>query len=162
MRAYVYLVLASQIKARSSIVVNSVPVVDAQQVFKSTFKALINEDYSIAIDIERYRGMLEHALSKVDFAVGIGIYILPSNLNLNNGKTKGYNNKILVSKTDMKIGSSRDINKDHKKLTLGTPRKAVIPTAQQDLKMLNEKHNDEKLAITLLIVGSALIAYHFW
>ena len=62
----------------------------------------------------------------------------------------------------MKIGSSRDINKDHKKLTLGTPRKAVIPTAQHDLKMLNEKHNDEKLAIALLIVGSALIAYHFW
>ena len=57
-RAYVYLVLASQIKARSSIVVNSVPAVDAQQVFKSTFKALINEDYSIAIDIERYQGVL--------------------------------------------------------------------------------------------------------
>ena len=61
--------------------------------------------------------MLEHALSKVDFSVGIGIYMLPSDLNLNIGKTKGYNNKILVSNTGMKIGSNRDINKDHKKLT---------------------------------------------
>ena len=161
MRAYVYSVLTSQVQARSSIVGNSVPAVDAQQVLKSTFRALINEDYSIAIDIERYQGVLEHALSKVDFSVGIGIYMLPSNLNLNIGKTKGYNNKILVSNTDMKIGSNRDINKDHKKLPLDVS-KIVIPTARHDLKMLTEKHNDEKLAITFLIVGAGLIAYHFW
>ena len=66
MRAYVYLVLTSQANARSSIVGNSAPALDAQQFFKSTFKALINGDYSIAIDIERYQGVLEHALSKVD------------------------------------------------------------------------------------------------
>ena len=46
---------------------NSAPAVDAQQVFKGTFKAFINEDYSIGIDTERYQGVLEHALSKVDF-----------------------------------------------------------------------------------------------
>ena len=45
--------------------------------------------------------MLEHALSKVDFSVGTGIYMLPSDLNLNIGKTKRYNNKIVVSNTDM-------------------------------------------------------------
>ena len=67
------------------------------------FKALINEDYSIDIDIKRYQGLLEHALSKVDFSVGIGIYMLPSNLNLGIGKTKGYNGKILVSNTGMKL-----------------------------------------------------------
>ena len=112
---------------------------DAQQDFKSTFKALINEDYSIGIDIERYQGALEHALSKVHFLVDMGTYMLPSNLNLNIGKTKGYNNKILVSSTDMKIGSNRDINKNHKKL---------LDTSK------------EKLVLTLLIVGTGLIAYH--
>ena len=65
------------------------PAVDSQQVFKSTFKALINEEYSIDIDIERYQGVLEHALSKVDFSVGIGIYMLTTNLILSIGKTKG-------------------------------------------------------------------------
>ena len=131
MRAYVYLVLTSQVQARSSIVGNSAPAVDAQQALKGIFKGLINEDYSIGIDIERYQGVLEHALSKVDFSVGIGIYMLPSNLNLSIGKTKGYNNKILVSNTDMKIGSNRDINRDHKKLTLpDVPNKIVIPAAQ--------------------------------
>ena len=71
-RAYVYLVLTSQVQARSSIVDNSAPAVDAQQALKGMFKALINEDYSIGIDIERYQGVLEHALSKVDFSVAIG------------------------------------------------------------------------------------------
>ena len=81
------------------------------------FKALINEDYSIGVDIELYQGVLKHALSKVDFSIGIDIYMLPSDLNLNIGKTKGYNNKTLVNNTDMKVGSNRDINRDHKKLT---------------------------------------------
>ena len=108
---------------------NSAPAVDAQQVFNSAFKALINEDYSIVIDIRRYQGVLEHALSKVDFSVGIGIYMLPSDLNLNIEKTKGYNNKILVSNTDMKIGSDRDINKDHEKLPRDMPKKTAIPMA---------------------------------
>ena len=47
--------------------------------------------------------------------------MLPSNLNLNIGKTMGYNNKTLVSNTGMKIGSIRDINKDHKKLPVVKP-----------------------------------------
>ena len=42
----------------------------------------------------------------------------------------------------------------------------MIPAVQHDpphsLRMLTKKHNDEKLAITLLIVGVGLIAYHFW
>ena len=88
---------------------------DAQKALKGMFKALINKDYSIGIDIERYQGVLEHALSKVDFSLGIAIYMVPSNLNLSIGKTKGYNSKILVSNTDMKIGSNRDTNRDHKK-----------------------------------------------
>ena len=73
-RVYVYLVLTSQVQARSSLVGNLAPVVDAQKVFKGMSKALINEDYSIGIDIERYQEVLEHALSKVDFSVGRHIH----------------------------------------------------------------------------------------
>ena len=79
-RACICLVLTSQVKARSSIIANSTSAVDALQVFKSNFKALISEDYSIGINIERYQGVLEYALSKVDFSVGTGIYMLPSDL----------------------------------------------------------------------------------
>ena len=145
---------------------------DAQQALKGMFKALINAEYSIGIDIERYQGVLEHALSKVDFSVSISIYMFPSNLNLSTGKTKGYNKKVLVSNANMKIGSNRDINRNHKKMTPSdVPKNTVIPTSRHDpvgttilhnLKMLTEKYNDKKLAITLLIVGTGLIAYHFW
>ena len=86
MRAYINLVLTSQVQARSTIVGNSTPEVDAQQVFKSTFKALINEDYSVGIDIERYQGVLEHALPKVDFSVGTGIYIASKQIKFKRGK----------------------------------------------------------------------------
>ena len=96
--------------------------------------------------------MLKHAYPKVDFSVGTGIYMLPSNLNFSIGKPKGYSNKILVSNTDMKIGSNRDINKDRKKFPV-TPHLPVIPAVHQDavgvtklynLKMLTKKRNDEK------------------
>ena len=115
--------------------------------------------------------MLEHALSEVYFSVGVGIYMLPSNLNLINGKMKGYNNKILVGNTDMKIGSNRDIIRDRKKLTPpGMPKTMISAdrhepaeiTILHNLKILTEWHNDEKLAITLFSVGAGLIAYHIW
>ena len=103
-KAYVYLLLTSQVQTKSNIFGNSAFAVEVQKVFKGTFKTLINEGYSIDIDIERYHGVLEHALSKVDFSIGIGICMLTSNLNLNIGRTKGYNNKMLVRNTGMKIG----------------------------------------------------------
>ena len=61
-RAYVYLVRSSQVQARSTIVGNSAPAMDAQRVLKGMFKAMIGEDYSIGIDIEKSQGVLEHAL----------------------------------------------------------------------------------------------------
>ena len=72
---------------------------------------MINEDYSINVDIDRYQSVLGNALSNVDFSIGTGIYLLPNNLNLNIGKASGYNNKTLISNIDMKIGSNRNINK---------------------------------------------------
>ena len=89
--AYVYLVLSSQVKARSTIAGNLILAVDAQKVFKDMFNDLIRGDLSI--DAEKYQRVLEHALSKVDFSVGVGIYMLPSNLNLNIGKKKDITTK---------------------------------------------------------------------
>ena len=67
----------------------------------------------------------------------------------------------------MKIGSNKDINRYHKKLIPSDePKKIVIPAVQHDpphnLKMITKKHNDEKLALEILIVGAGLLAYHFW
>ena len=104
----------------------------------------------------RYQGVLEYALPQVDLSVGTGIYMLPRNLNLGMGKMKRYKNKTLLSNIDTKIVSNKDTNKDHKKLSLPDDDvpKIVIPVARHDNpKMFAEKHNDEKLVITLLSVG---------
>ena len=55
------------------------------------------------------------------------------------------------------------MNKDNKKLPVTPPddtSKKLIPMVQHDVKMLIEKHNDEKLALSVLIMGAGLIAYH--
>ena len=70
----------------STIAGNSAPAIDSQKVFKDTFNDLIRGDLSI--NTKKYQGVLENALSKVDFSVGVGIYMLPRNLNLNIGKKK--------------------------------------------------------------------------
>ena len=44
---YIYLVVSSQVKARSTIAGNSAPAVDAQKVFKDTFNELIRGALSI-------------------------------------------------------------------------------------------------------------------
>ena len=65
---------------------------DSHQVFNITFTALITEDYFFGDDVDKYQSLLDHALSKVYFSIGTGIYMVPSNLNLNIGKTAHYGN----------------------------------------------------------------------
>ena len=63
----------------------------------------------------------------------------------------------------MKIGSNRDINRDRKKLPV-VPKTDISVgrhdpvgvTRPHNLRMLTEKQNAEKVAITILI------AYHYW
>ena len=95
-----------------------------------------------------------------------------SNLNLNIRKTAGHNNKILVSNAGMKIGSNKEINKFFLKLLMilqepnreedNIPKIDVHAVQHYSSKMFVKKHNDEKLVITRLIVGTGIIAYHFW
>ena len=68
----------------------------------------------------------------------------------------------------MKIGPNIEINK---RVKVGDVKHDVLdkqpvkehPMAQDDnSRTLTEKHNDEKLANTFLIVRAGLIAYHFW
>ena len=47
--------------------------------------------------------------------IGEFIYMLPSNMNLQIGKVKDYNNKILISSPSFKIGTNLKINLDGEK-----------------------------------------------
>lgn len=58
--------IITQLQGRSSVVGNSASAVNAQYICKSTFKALINGNYSTVdiVDIEKYQTSLEQALYK--------------------------------------------------------------------------------------------------
>ena len=114
--------------------------------------------------------------------------MLSGNSNLDIGKTAGYNNKVLISNLNMKIGSSRKYyqtriyhQKSSQSQSAVTQLEAYAATGVRLVKssdksikyaesilpignqtMLAEKQNNEKLAIVLLIVETELIAYHFW
>ena len=71
-------------------------------------------DVNIPEDIRRFQKTLQYARSKVDYAIGEFIYMLPSDMNLRIGNVKNYNNKILISSPSFKIGTNLKINLDDK------------------------------------------------
>ena len=122
-RAYVYLSLTSQVQARLKTVGKTANALDAQNIYMNSFEELLKSDYSIADDIARYQGVLEHAMSKVDFSVGGGIYMLPSNMNLNINKTQGFNNNILIAESSYKLGLNNRVNAMAKQKTATKTKK---------------------------------------
>ena len=58
---------------------------------------------------------MQYAGSKADYVIGEFIYMLPSDMNLWIGKIKNYNNKILVSSSNLKISTDLKINFDDDK-----------------------------------------------
>ena len=103
-RAHTYLILSSQVSARSSIVGNTASALTAQSAFLNNFE-------NIREDIKRYQDTLSYASSKVDYSMGQNIYMLPSDMNLKiRSGTIGYNNKILVSDEKFSLGKNENVN----------------------------------------------------
>ena len=75
----------------------------------------MNRRVNIPEDIQRFQKTLQYARSKVDYVIGEFIYMLPSDMNLQIGKVKNYNNKILISSPSFKIGTNLKINLDGEK-----------------------------------------------
>ena len=165
-RAYVYLLLTSQVQARSKIVGKTTNAFEAQNIYMNSFEELLKSDYSIADDIARYQGVLEHAMSKVAFSVGGGVYMLPSNMNLNINKTQGFNNNILISESLYKLGLSNKVNlvfhAKQKTAIKTTPKQKTPKKLRPHEKISVQNHNDDKLALSFLMTGTALAIYYFW
>ena len=114
-RDYAYLILTSQTSTRGPIVGHEARNLDAQRTFLNTFKNIVNRRVNIPEDIRRFQKTLQYARSKVDYAIGEFVYIIPSDMNLRIGNVRNYNNKILISSPSFKIGTNLKINLDGEK-----------------------------------------------
>ena len=82
---------------------------------------------------------MQHAGSKVDYVISEFKYMLPSDMNLQIGKVKNYNNKILTSSSSFTIGTNVKINLDGEK-----DKPDLKPKGEEIVKTkLNVKSNKE-------------------
>ena len=109
---YAYLILTSQTSTRGPIVGHEARNLDAQRTFLNTFENIVNRRVNIPEDIRRFQKTLQYARSKVDYAIGEFVYMIPSDMNLRIGNVRNYNNKILISSPSFKIGTNLKINLD--------------------------------------------------
>ena len=114
-RDYAYLILTSQTSMRGPIVGIESRNLDAQRTFLNTFENIVNRRVNIPEDIRRFQKTLQYARSKVDYAIGEFVYMLPSDMNLRIGNVRNYINKILISSPTFKIGTNLKINLDGEK-----------------------------------------------
>ena len=109
-RDYTYLILTSQTSTRGPIIGHEAQNLDAQRTFLNTFENIVNRRVNVPEDIQRFQKTLQYARSKVDYVISEFRYMLPSDMNLQIGKVKNYNNKILISSPSFKIGTNLKIN----------------------------------------------------
>ena len=126
-RDYAYLILTSQTSTRGQIVGHEARDLDAQRVFLNNFENVINRRVDIPEDIRRFQKTLQYARSKVDYAIGEFVYMLPGDMNLQIGNIRNYNNKILISSPSFEIGTNVKINLDDDDTKVAKTEPAVKP-----------------------------------
>ena len=118
-----------RLQARANIVGTNASALTAQQIYLNNLENIVNRRVDFQEDIKRYQDTLNYASSKVDYSVGEGLYMLPSDMNL---KIKqgvvGYNNEILIS-TGLVLGKNGGVNVEKKKIqiahTIQSPK--IVP-----------------------------------
>ena len=110
-RTYVWSIVGAQSQARSSIL-GTGKAFDAQKQFLANVEDVINSEVDLPSSIERYQSTLQYARSKVDFVVGLGLYMIPSDMDLYIGTINGYNNLITIASDDLQLGHNDTINEE--------------------------------------------------
>ena len=143
-RDYAYLILTSQTSTRGPIVGHEARNLDAQRTFLNTFENIVNRRVNIPEDIRRFQKTLQYARSKVDYAIGEFVYILPSDMNLRIGNVRNHNNKILISSPSFKIGTNVKINLDDDDTKVDKPDIKPNKGDKQDVKPVIKPNKEHK------------------
>ena len=158
-RIYAYLLITSQVSSRKGY-----KTVDFEYIYKEEFENMINRSDNIERDIKMYQDVLKYSRSPVDFVIAYGVYMCPSNMIVVNNTINNWNNKLLISNNNMKIGhvfinTNKNINESIKK-DINHKTIPLIDTTITTNKTNADKitHEEEKAALILGITG----IFSFW
>lgn len=158
-RTYVWCLLGSQAQVRSEILTGF----DAQKQYLADLEDSINSTVDLPTSIKKYQNVLRYARSKVDFAVGSGLYMLPSDLRLQIGVIENYNNEILVAGDDQAIGMNSKINSEVTVPLIIQTIHQPIPEEKNNLPPIlpTDNHENEKTALVLFLTAAGLVYFYF-
>ena len=66
--------------------------------------------FSIPKSIRKYQDAISNTNVRINYAAGIGLYMIPSNLVLQVGIIQKYNNNLVIADDSTEIGENEDIN----------------------------------------------------
>ena len=182
-RTFVWAVLGAQSQVRSSILGGG-NAFDVQKQFLANVEDAINAPVDIPNSIDRYQSVLQYARSKVDYIIGIGLYMIPNNIDLCVGRINGYNNLIIIASPDeiseMQLGHNNKVNDEQivpqetfttppdnfdapalsiDETALDAPALSIDETALDAPENQKVSHDEKKILLTLagITVGSFLI-----
>ena len=130
--AYCYCILGAQARTRSTIQGISGGAIETQREFLDRIEDSIVLK-NISNSIQRYQEAIADTKTRLDFAVAQGVWLMPSRMVINTESIVGYNNMLVVSDANMKLGVNNNVNRDtHKaslKLMAGGPSKVKPPNS---------------------------------
>ena len=146
-RTYVWAILGAQSQARSSIL-GAGKAFDAQKQFLANVEDVINSEVDLPSSIERYQSTLKYARSKVDFVVGLGLYMMPSDMDLYIGTINGYNNLITIATDELQLGHNDTIDEEQQiqqNQFDSPPDDFELVPDDPPLQLINESMNKEAM-----------------
>ncbi len=134
-RIYVWSILGAQSQTRTSIL-GTGTAFDAQKQYLANVNDAIHREVDLPDIISRYQTVLKYARSKVDFVYGIGLYMAPSDMDLQIGSIKNYNNLIVIATEKQAVGFNGDVNSTPVPPPIQTQEKSIIKPMQSRAKLL--------------------------
>ena len=144
-RTYVYCILGAQAETRTPIIGQYGTDLDAQREFKKLLSDAITLSSDIPSSIERYQRALSETHKRLDYVIGKGLYIIPSDMVLQVGSIENFNNNILIASSDLKLGKNELINK---RLKNASPMMNGPPVKKSILKTNKFISAQEKTSLT--------------
>ena len=174
-RTYCWAILGSQSQTRTNIL-GTGTAFDAQKQYLANIEDAINSPVDLPSQIARYQNTLKYARSKVDFVYGIGLYMSPSNMELQIGTIEDYNNEVVIATDSELLGLNNSVNTKPikpkqndafqgtptiKKSNISKPSVTPKPVVTPQINTTVE-HENNKTALIVVSIAAALLIFKIY